>query len=148
MPLPGKKCFIGLDSIKPIDELKHRFSLSLEYVHLSGQALLNYTVTPTETERCHVTCKHSQHDRIAGVWLVWKEKWAEIRSVILLFVYVSITAAWQQSGSLNKDRWLLGKSEKSASHSPLLRVSGYKTSSGKAPVRHVQAKESTLNHGG
>lgn len=57
--------------------------LFLKYARLSGQALLNYTVTRTKTPHGAPppdTCKHSRHDRIAGVCLVGKEKWAEIWS--------------------------------------------------------------------
>lgn len=50
--------------------------------HLSAQALLNCTFARAKTpaEPRPDTCTHSQHGRIAGVCLVWKKKWAGIRS--------------------------------------------------------------------
>lgn len=71
----------------------------LKYARLSGQALLTYTVTRTKTPHGAPppdTCKHSRHDRIAGVCLVGKEKWAEIRScdppVCLRLYHSNLTA--------------------------------------------------------
>lgn len=56
------------------------------------------------------TCKHHERDRISACLSCLEAEMSsdkEPRSP--LFVYVSITATWQQSDSSNKDRWLVGK---------------------------------------
>lgn len=64
----------------------------------------------TQSHEHKNTCKHHKRDGISVCLCCLEAEMSsdkEPRSP--LFVYVSITATWQQSDSSNKDRWLVGK---------------------------------------
>lgn len=74
-----------------------------KYAHVSGQAF-------AQTHSRKNTRKHHKREEISAcLSCVEAEMSSDKEPRSPLFVYVSITATWQQSDSSNKGRWLVGK---------------------------------------